>query len=302
MVTKFQVLASGSNGNCSIITTSNGAILIDCGISRKKLITLLKTLKVSITSIKGLLLSHSHTDHCFGLPVISEMIHAPIICSAGTLEELRKHERLDFRWSSIRRFSKTINPHEELFIADFSIQSLVTFHDASGASGFFIKTNDANFTIITDTGKIFPEHIDFMKRSNILLIEMNHELANLYSSNRPIWLKKRIDEYHLSNDQVIRIFRHLEETQIVGLFFGHLSGECNSPSIVENRLVEWAQKRENFPWKCYICTRTAPSSMITLKNREIIESTQPALSLKKLQIEYTPRRDLLFYFQSETKG
>ena len=299
MVTKFQVLASGSNGNCSIIATSNGAILIDCGISRTKLIKLLKNLKVSINSIKAIFLTHSHTDHCFGLPIISETIKAPLICSAGTLDELRKMEKLDYRWRSIRRQSKTINLYEELIISNFTIQSFPVVHDAYGANGFFIKTNDANFTIITDTGRILPEHIEFMKQTEILLIEMNHELANLYSSTRPKWLKKRIDRYHLSNEQVTSTFKHLENTSIVGLYFGHLSGECNSPSIIKIKLVEWAQTRESLPWKCYICTRSAPSTMITLREKEIIESSHPALNLKKMKILYTPQQDLLSYFQRE---
>ncbi|MHA2055801.1 MAG: hypothetical protein ACW99F_19700, partial [Candidatus Hodarchaeales archaeon] len=136
-----------------------------------------------------------------------------------------------------------------------------------------------------------------MKKSEIVLLEMNHKLADLLNSNRPRWLKKRIDKFHLSNDQVLNILKHLEASQLVGLFFGHLSGECNSPANIENRLVEWAGNKEHLPWDCYICKRTEPSPLITLENREISESTKPSLNLKDLRKTYAPQIDLLSYFK-----
>ncbi|MHA2175070.1 MAG: MBL fold metallo-hydrolase [Candidatus Hodarchaeales archaeon] len=297
MVVKFQVLASGSNGNCSIISTSNGAILIDCGISKNKLIKLLKSNQVSINSIKAVLLSHFHTDHCYGLPVVSELTNAPLICTRGTLERLRRFERQDSRWRAIRKHALLLTYRENLSISSFNIKSIPIVHDAPGATGFFIKSQKISFSLITDTGRILPEHIAVMKKSEIVLLEMNHQLADLLNSNRPRWLKKRIEKFHLSNEQVLNILKHLEASQLVGLFFGHLSGECNSPANIEDRLVEWAGNKERFPWDCYICKRTEPSPLITLKNWEISESTEPSLNLKDLRKTYTPQIDLLSYFK-----
>ena len=84
MTIKFQVLASGSNGNCSVLSTSEGSLLIEAGISNSRISNLLNEVKIPKSSIQGILISHAHGDHCNGLPVIMDNYKSSIICSRGT--------------------------------------------------------------------------------------------------------------------------------------------------------------------------------------------------------------------------
>ena len=115
MKIRFQVFASGSNGNCAIISTPEGALLIDAGISRVRLLRFLKQINVNPKEIKGMLISHAHTDHCGGLPVFSHTIKAPVVCSKGTLEEFSRYSNLDHRWRTIANNAVTFDGESPFF-------------------------------------------------------------------------------------------------------------------------------------------------------------------------------------------
>jgi phosphoribosyl 1,2-cyclic phosphodiesterase len=296
MTIKFQVLASGSNGNCSVLHTPDGSLLIEAGISYSRISDLLNKARIPKFSIQGILISHGHGDHCNSLPVVKANYKAPVICSRGTKKSFLRFIEYDERWGKISREATVLRKKIPIEIGPFSIQKIPTIHDIIGANAFFIEVRDIGISIITDTGKILPAQLEAMKKSSIVLIEMNHDMQMLYNSSRPKSLKQRIRKTHLSNDQTIELFDQLKNEGVKAMFLAHISGECNSPAVVKNELACWGKDQEKLPFNTYICRRDRPGTLITLTANDNIESKQRPLNLEKLKEKMTPRRDLLSYF------
>ena len=296
MTIRFQVLASGSNGNCSVLSSPDGSLLIEAGISFSRITRLLNKAKIPKSSIQGILISHAHGDHCNALPVIKDNHKAPVICSRGTRKSFLRFKEYDDRWGKISREVSILNKKIPIEVGPFSIQKIPTVHDILGANAFYIKVRDVGISIVTDTGKILPAQLDAMKRSSIVLIEMNHDIQMLYNSNRPKQLIQRIWKTHLANGQTIELFDQLKNDGVIAMFLAHISGECNSPSVVKNKLANWGKDREELPFNTYICRRDRPGTMITLSGNDIIKSKEQPLNLEKLKEKMTPRRDILSYF------
>ncbi len=296
MTIKFQVLASGSNGNCSVLHTPEGSLLIEGGISNSRITNLLNKAKIPKSSIQGILISHAHGDHCNGLPVIKDNYRTPVICSRGTQEIFLRFKEYDSRWEEISEEATILKKNSPMEVGPFSIKSIPTVHDIIGANAFYIKVRDIGISIITDTGEILPAQLEAMKKSSIVLIEMNHDIQSLYNSNRPKQLKQRIRKTHLANSQTIKLFDQLKNDGVIAMFLAHLSGECNSPSVVKNELACWGKDQEELPFNTYICRRDRHGTMITLSANDIIKSEEQPLNLVKLKKKMVPPRDLLSYF------
>jgi phosphoribosyl 1,2-cyclic phosphodiesterase len=296
MKIQFQVFASGSNGNCAIISTPEGALLIDAGISRIRLLRFLEKINIKPNQIKGILISHAHTDHCGGLPVFSDIIKAPIISSKGTLEEFNRYAHLDRRWEMITKNAVAFDDASPLFYEFATIYPLPTKHDVNGCSAFRIKIDETNFSIITDTGELLPHQLKALKESTVALIEMNHDVQALYRSDRSKWLKRRVQHAHLSNEQTTKALNEIIDQKLKVLLFGHLSGECNSPKLVQNSLALWGKNNDEFPWNCFICRRDKSGVIIKISESENIQFSEQPLDLKKLIKNYTPPSDLTSYF------
>ncbi len=298
MELKFQAFASGSNGNSGILSTPEGALLVEAGISRKKLFDLMEKAKISQDDLQGILISHSHTDHCRGLPIINDTLNLPIISSKGTKEGFRRYEFYDLRWKQVSEKSLILNPNSPLELGGFQIHSVPTVHDALGANAFFIEYNDIGISVITDTGRILPEHFEAINKSKITLLEMNHDIPALYRSNRSKWLKNRIRSTHLDNSQTVDVLNQIN-TENQALLFGHLSGECNSPIHVQSELLKWGEEMEEFPWNCFICPRHSPGPLLTLSGGDKLSSSEASLDLKAIKESEEinkPSEDLLSYF------
>lgn len=258
MTIRFRVIASGSNGNAAYLSTPDGTLLIDAGISRKRILNALREDNIPFRDVRGILVTHAHTDHCRGLPVLCDHLKGvPLLCTPGTKKVLQSYaSRRDARYSRISENSYLL-PFNEPFIMNnenFSIFTLPTIHDVEDSSAFQITYKDVKMTVLTDTGKINSDHLQALKESSIVLIEMNHDVNALENSKRPIWLKRRIRAVHLSNNETIESLNSLAESEIRGVFIGHLSGECNSPALVADSLARW-QNDQSVPWNWYLCRR-----------------------------------------------
>ena len=297
MKIKFQVLASGSNGNCSVLSTPEGSLLIEAGISNSKITKLLDDAKIPQTSIQGILISHAHTDHCIGLPVITDNYTSPVFCTRGTQENFLRFRGNDTRWEAISKGVSILKRNIPMEIGPFVIHTIPTVHDIVGATAFYITINGIGVSIVTDTGKILPVQLEAMKKSSIIVIEMNHDIQALYNSNRPKSLIQRIQKTHLANEQTIKLFDQLKNNGIIVMFLAHLSGECNSQTLVKNELAHWGMNHYSLPFNTFICQRNSPGAMITLSGNDVFKSNKDPLILKNLRRKFSPRKDLLSYFQ-----
>ncbi|MFQ5980308.1 MAG: MBL fold metallo-hydrolase [Candidatus Heimdallarchaeota archaeon] len=269
MTIRFRVIASGSNGNSAYISTPEGTLLIDAGISRKRIINALQEDKIPLNDVIGILVTHAHTDHCQGLPVLCDHLKGvPLLFTSGTKDVLHSYNSRDPRYAKISDNSYLLSFDEPFMTGNFSVTSLRTTHDVQGSAAFQISYKDTKVTFLTDTGKIETKHLKALKESSIVLVEMNHDITALNTSRRPIWLKKRVRSAHLANSETIEILDSLIDSEIRGFFIGHVSGECNSPKLVAESLGEW-QLARSIPWNWYFCHRDRSGEVVEYSNNQL---------------------------------
>lgn len=223
---KITVLASGSKGNCTYIEGDSGALLIDAGISAKELLKRLEKAGGSQDLIKGILLTHEHSDHMKGVDVLARKLDIPVYATHGSLwqfEEKRKSDK-----------AVTLNPckkDEEFIINGFRITAFSTYHDACDPCGFLIGENGSRVAYCTDTGKISERVLEYLKKSDYAILESNHCPDMLENGPYPRFLKERIRDQnrgHLSNIAASECLKSLKN-EISGTLLAHLSEENNTP-------------------------------------------------------------------------
>ena len=209
----YHIIASGSKGNATIVVSNKSVLLIDMGITLKRLEEGLDEINLSLKDITGALFTHNHTDHISGIKFISPKI---MYALGGTLP------------SSL---SNVINLYEPFIIGDFTITAFKTSHDATNPCGYLI--NDANETLVymTDTGVFVEDNLPLVKNPTYLIIESNHDIKMLLATNRTFELKNRIlSEYgHLCNEDSAIATISIIGDKTKEITLAHLSEEANTP-------------------------------------------------------------------------
>lgn len=227
---KFMTIASGSSGNCSLIGSDKASLLLDAGVSRKKIQDGLKTCDMTLDDIDGILVTHEHIDHVRAIGVISRNKEIPIYATQGTCEALKACSALgEFDFELL----KPISVEQPFFIGDIEVTAHSTWHDASDPVCYSLINNNKKVSVATDMGDYNDYIVDSLKESDILLIEANHDIRMLQAGSYPYKLKQRIlGRYgHLSNEAGGRLIKSLLNAHINSIFLGHLSNENNHPEL-----------------------------------------------------------------------
>ena len=232
---RIVTFASGSTGNCSLISDGGANILLDAGISARRIVTCLASCGISPQDLCGVLITHEHSDHISGLKVLETKypelrVYAPsLICSA-----LRRAE------PSLEPSLNYIPVGEEFTLGGLCIKAFRTPHDASFSVGYRFE-GSTTLAFATDTGCITDELLDGLTGADIALIESNHDLEMLRSGPYPYPLKRRIlsEHGHLSNKDCAKLALHLAKSGTKHIILGHLSRENNIPELAL-RTVEHA--------------------------------------------------------------
>ncbi len=226
-------LFSGSSGNSTYIGYGDSGILIDIGVSTKRLVAALEDIDVIPENILGVFITHEHTDHIQGLKVFSKKYHTPIYCSAKTKEAIIKAGAVEDE-GLICPFS------DEVKISGFNIKRFDTSHDCIGSSGYTVTTPDnKKLGICTDLGCV-PEHIiTALSGSNLVMVEANHDIAMLRNGRYPAELKMRIasDKGHLSNPRCGDVVSKLANTGTTRFLLAHISKDNNTPLLALESVI-----------------------------------------------------------------
>ncbi len=223
-------IASGSSGNCIYIASDNTHLLVDAGISNKRIETGLKELGVSADDIDGLLITHEHIDHIGGLGVLSRKHNIPIYATEGTIEEIKKVKSLgefDFE------LFNAINPDEVFSIGDINALPFSISHDAACPCGYRLECGSKSAAVVTDLGTYSQYTIDHLQGLDAMVLEANHDIRMLETGSYPYYLKRRIlgDRGHLSNERSGQLLCELLHDGIKGILLGHLSKENNMSEL-----------------------------------------------------------------------
>lgn len=226
---EYHVLASGSKGNSTFIYSNGFGILIDCGISKKQLVTRLNQVGYSESDINCVLLTHDHSDHKKNIHIFDpSMVYAGLGCLEGL---------------SPRHILK---PYQPIGFENIEITPLSISHDATSPLAFVVNDTVSKLVYMTDTGYVSKKNMGFIENANYYIIESNHDIDMLMNSARPIYLKKRIlsDVGHLSNDYSARLMCKVLGDQTRDIVLAHLSQEANTPELAMDcycKVFEYSQ-------------------------------------------------------------
>ena len=225
---RFCPLFSSSRGNSTYIGSSDGGILVDCGVSAKKLHSALDSIGVDPDSIGAIFITHEHTDHICGLRTFASAHGIRVFSSSGTLSALESAGALNgkFPVSVIEDSGVEVNG---IFVRPFRLS-----HDAKEPFGYSAITSDnRNICVATDTGTVTDEILSAVYGSDLVLLESNHDIGMLQNGSYPYMTKRRIlsDIGHLSNDLCAETAVKLFEGGTTRFCLAHLSKENNIPTL-----------------------------------------------------------------------
>lgn len=227
---KLMSIASGSSGNCIYAGTDNSHILIDAGISGKKIEEGLHSIDLKAEDMQGILITHEHLDHIKGLGVLARRYGIPIYGTAGTIEYMLTHDCIGKVDDGLFH---TICPDEDFTIGDMTITAMSTSHDAADPVAYMIKKQQKSMAVITDLGTYDDSLVDKLQGLDVLLLEANHDIHMLQAGGYPYYLKRRIlgDKGHLSNELSGQLLGKLLHDDFKHVLLGHLSQENNFPEL-----------------------------------------------------------------------
>ena len=261
----FSSLYSGSSGNCLFVETENTKILIDAGVSQRKIIDALASFNVDISEVDAILVTHEHSDHTKNLGAISQKYNIPVFINEKTLNTLTSQK------------DKISEDNQHIFTSNksFSLKDLDIFpfsipHDAADPCGFNIFYKGKKLTVATDIGHIENKMINNFKDSDFILLEANYDPDILKYSRYPYQLKQRILSPigHLSNSTAGKTLTELvlKSSNSRRAMLGHLSKENNFPELALKTVYdELAQ--ENITKKdvnIAVANRDFPSKLIKI--------------------------------------
>ena len=231
---KFSVLSSGSKGNTTYIETSKAKILIDAGNCCKYIIDALEQINVNPKDIDAILITHTHSDHIKGLPVLLKKINPCVYISKKMyphLEYLKNYKIID---------------SNQIKIKDLDIDVIKTSHDTEESFGFVINNQNKSLVYITDTGYINKRYFNLLTNRNVYIMESNHDIEMLNNGSYPFELRQRIlsDKGHLSNYDSAKYLSKFIGTNTKYILLAHLSEENNTKEIAYNELIKRLAKEK----------------------------------------------------------
>ena len=156
---KFCSLYSGSTGNSLLVQSEHTNILIDAGVSAKKITEALAPLNVDAKDISAILVTHEHSDHVQGLGTLSKKFDIPVFATQKTWDAMKnQQEKISDKNQNF------FNISEYFEVGDLKIESFKTPHDAADSCGFNIINKDSKLSIATDLGHMTTPILDAISR------------------------------------------------------------------------------------------------------------------------------------------
>ena len=226
---KVIVIASGSKGNATYIEYQNTKILIDAGVTTKRIKEELAKYSIKSSNMDAILITHEHSDHIKCIEKVSQILKADVYISPLSINGSS---------NQMQRVFDELNAYElmgevKYQIGDLIVVPITLSHDTNNVFGFLIKAGSESLAYLTDTGVIDQKYLKLLRQMNYLIIESNHDEKMLINSDRDYMLKRRIlsNQGHLSNKQCANYLKEIinEKTKVIML--AHLSEECNTEEL-----------------------------------------------------------------------
>lgn len=258
-------IASGSSGNCICVGSDTCHVLVDAGISGKRIEAGLNSIDLKTAEMQGILVTHEHIDHIAGLGVVARKYGIPMYATAGTIEAI-------LHTKSVGKIDETlfheVQPEVDFMIGDLTIEPIAISHDAADPVAYKFKQQGKSMAVMTDLGKYDERIIAKLKDLDAILLEANHDVHMLQVGCYPYPLKQRIlgDRGHLSNELSGRLLGEILHDEFKTVILGHLSKENNYEALAyetvrqEVTMGENPYRGDDFPM--FVAKRDEPSQVI----------------------------------------
>lgn len=226
---RFCSLSSGSSGNCQYIENKGTRLLVDAGLSGKRIQEALTEIEVDPRNLSGIVVTHEHKDHVKGVGILSRRFDIPIYANEGTWIGMEK----SIGEIAVRNIN-IIESNRDFEIGDIGISTFDVCHDSNEPIGYsFYGGKSRKISIVMDTGEVDGFVKNKIKGSDILMVESNHDPNLLRIGSYPQYLKKRIMSRigHLSNEDAGNLIVDIATKEDMTVILGHLSRENNFPEL-----------------------------------------------------------------------
>lgn len=260
-------IASGSSGNCVYVGSDATHLLIDVGISAKRIDMGVESLGLKLSEIDGIFITHEHSDHINGLGVIARKYKIPIYATAGTIQAIMQTASIGDIDESL---FQCIRADEKCIIKDMALYPMRISHDAAEPVAYIISHDRKKMGIVTDLGCYNDYTIACMQDLDVIYLEANHDINMLQVGSYPYYLKQRIlgERGHLSNEAAGKLLVKLLNGHIKAVVLGHLSKENNLPELayetvkLEIMMADGGYRDGDFP--IYVAKRSEISNVIEI--------------------------------------
>jgi len=225
---KLTVYASGSTGNCALLQGGGAGVLLDAGLSCRRICAGLAQSDVDPHSLDGIFITHEHSDHTKGLSVFLKQYPVNVYAPGTVAGELRRSLP-----GALPMLVKTIEFEQPVTMGSMTVTPFPTPHDTPQSAGYRLEGDGVSFALATDTGCVTDTMLRYLSGTDAVLVEANHDLTMLREGPYPVYLKRRIlaDTGHLSNAECTWLASVLAQRGTKQIILGHLSRENNIPGL-----------------------------------------------------------------------
>ncbi|MCH4188058.1 MAG: MBL fold metallo-hydrolase [Megasphaera sp.] len=219
------MLASGSKGNAAFFQCGNTRVLIDAGISCRRIENGLKRYGCTLNELDAVFITHEHTDHVNGLATLLKRTHMPVYTTLETWQAIgRKVEDFTERFVRLPR---------RLVLKDLQVEPFSISHDAARPVGYTLYHGNCKMTLATDLGFVSPEVMQAASYADILVLEANHDEEMLKNGPYPYRLQQRIlgARGHLSNTAAAKLLAAIPSKGMMRVLLAHRSEKNNTPAL-----------------------------------------------------------------------
>jgi phosphoribosyl 1,2-cyclic phosphodiesterase len=258
------MLASGSSGNAIYVATEHARLLIDAGLSGKRIAAALADVGADPFSLDGLLVSHDHNDHTCGAGIMARRYRMPVYATAQTWQASA------CKLGPLPEDTCRVMPNQgTLTFSDLTVETFPVPHDAAGPVGFIFRSGGRSIALVTDLGVITPYILNRLRDINCLVVEANHDEEMLRNGTYPWPVKNRIlgNSGHLSNTLAAESLSKIISSATSHVVLAHLSEHNNLPRLAFDTVcdkLEAAGCRPGRQFSLQVAERHTPSCHIHL--------------------------------------
>ncbi|MBQ7202440.1 MAG: MBL fold metallo-hydrolase [Eubacterium sp.] len=219
-------LFSGSSGNSIFVSSADTKVLIDAGVSAKRIENALLSIGEDAGELDAIFVTHEHSDHISGVRVLASRYGIPVFAKGSVLEAMINNGCVTEKVNA-----KVIDGNMEL--GGIEVVPFENSHDSAACLGYRLNLRDRSVAVCTDTGYITEAARNTLNGTDLVFLESNHEITMLQNGPYPYYLKQRILSKvgHLSNVACSEFAAELVKSGTTRLVLAHLSRENNHPDI-----------------------------------------------------------------------